>query len=334
MWNRKNRGTAKIDDAMPHDPERLNPELLKIQLGQLLRNGAASLSGMDLTASELSALGFDVDVRGDRVSIPPHVERLDAAAIEAALSEQARTWLSDLKTLELVGSTNTLLGELAAAGAAHGAVRIAELQVQGRGRRGRAWQSPYGQNLALSLGVRLPVKPDALSGFSLCTGLAVADALHSAGVEGIALKWPNDVLIDGRKIGGILVEIHGSGHETDVIVGIGINFRIPETARRQIEQPLIDLQELGGGFSRNEIAGRLISSLVDFAEGFSVGGFLPMREAFNRLHCYHDRACVLLMGEERIAGIVRGVTGSGELELEIDGRLQAFSAGEVSLRAG
>ena len=170
---------------MPHDPERLNPELLKIQLGPLLRNGAASLSGMDLTASELSALGFDV--HGDRVSIPPHVERLDAAAIEAALSEQARTWLSDLKTLELVGSTNTLLGELAAAGAAHGAVRIAELQVQGRGRRGRAWQSPYGQNLALSLGVRLPVKPDALSGFSLCTGLAVADALGPSDAQIVQL---------------------------------------------------------------------------------------------------------------------------------------------------
>lgn len=317
---------------MPIDAEGLNPDVLATRLAPLLLNGIASVSALDLHPEDLGALGFQVD--GDSVSIPRDVERLDLASIDRAMSQKARSWLSDLRTLEIVGSTNTILGELAAAGTAHGAVRIAELQVQGRGRRGRSWQSPYGQNLALSLGVRLPVTADALGGFSLCTGLAVVDALQSVGVENAALKWPNDVLVAGRKIAGILVEIQAAGPATDVIVGIGINFRIPDAVRSRIEQPVIDLQELGGGFSRNEVAGRLISSVVDFAEGFAGNGFAPMREAFNRLHWYHDRTCLLLMGEEELSGLVRGVSDAGELLLEIDGRVSAYSAGEVSLRAG
>lgn len=316
---------------MTTEEDRLSPDALADLLAPLLREGTSNLASLGLTADELGTLGFDVI--GDSVSIPSHVERLNLDSIHASLSERARDWLSDLQALDLVGSTNTLLGELAGAGAAHGAVRIAELQVQGRGRRGRSWQSPFGQNLALSLGIRLPVKPEALGGYSLCAGLAVADALGTVGVERVALKWPNDVLIEGRKIAGILVEIYSAGAETDVVVGVGINFRIPEAARQQIEQPLTDLEEQGGGFSRNELAGRLISSLLDFSEGFVAGGFEPMREAFNRLHWYHDRHCVLHMGENRVSGTVRGVTDSGALEIETEGQVKVFSAGEVSLRA-
>jgi BirA family biotin operon repressor/biotin-[acetyl-CoA-carboxylase] ligase len=182
--------------------------------------------------------------------------------------------------------------------------------------------------------MRLPMPPDELGGLSLCVGLAVADALQSVGVDGAALKWPNDVLVDGRKIAGILVEIHRAGAQTEVIMGIGINFRLAEAARQAIDQPVIDLDELGGGFSRNELAGRLISSLVDFSDGFAVSGFAPMRQAFDRLHWFHDRSCTLLIGEQRIVGRVRGVTDSGELALEIDGQVKTYNAGEVSLRAG
>jgi BirA family biotin operon repressor/biotin-[acetyl-CoA-carboxylase] ligase len=142
------------------------------------------------------------------------------------------------------------------------------------------------------------------------------------------------VLVDGRKIAGILVEIHDAGPETDVVIGTGINFRLPEAVRAQIDQPAIDLEQLGGGFSRNILAARLISSLVDFSQGFLNTGFSPMREAFDRLHWYHDQSCTLLMGEQRIAGHVLGVTESGELVLEVDGQARTFSAGEVSLRAG
>jgi BirA family biotin operon repressor/biotin-[acetyl-CoA-carboxylase] ligase len=317
---------------MPIDPNQLSPEALEARLAPLLRDGNASVQSLAMHPSDLRALGFHVE--GDRVFLSDQLERLQVDAIQAALSDRAKEWIVDLEAYDVVGSTNTLLGELADKDAAHGAVRLAELQVQGRGRHGRSWQSPYGQNLALSLGVRLPMAPDELGGLSLCVGMAVADALRTVGVHGAALKWPNDVLVDGRKIAGILVEIHRAGTQTDVIVGVGINFRLAEALRQQIGQPVIDLEELGGGFSRNEVAGRLISSLVDFADGFAVSGFGPMRQAFDRLHWFHNRTCTLLIGEQRIVGRVRGVTDSGELALEIDGQVRTYNAGEVSLRAG
>ena len=317
---------------MPTELSELTPEALHERLVPLLDHGSAALEQLDLTAADLSLLGFEVS--GDIARIPGDIERLDAEQIAGFLTGRARTWLKDLQTLEVVGSTNTVLGELSASDAVHGAVRIAELQVQGRGRRGRSWQSPYGQNLALSLGVKLPLKPDRLGGFSLCVGLAAADALQSIGVPDVTLKWPNDVLVRGRKVSGILVEVFSAGPATDVIIGIGINFRIPAAARREIDQPVIDLDELDGGFSRNELAAALISSLVDFTEGFAEFGFAPMRAAFDSAHHYHGETCTLILGEEQLKGSVRGVTGLGELELLVGGEVRVFNAGEVSLRPG
>jgi BirA family biotin operon repressor/biotin-[acetyl-CoA-carboxylase] ligase len=317
---------------MPTEVAQLTPEDLARRLSPLLAAGQAPLNELDLLAADLRLLGFEV-VDG-MARIPDDVERLNDEVILAALSARARSWITDFRVLEVVGSTNTLISELAPASRIHGAVRIAELQVQGRGRRGRSWQSPYGQNLALSLGTRLPLRPDALGGFSLCVGLAVADALQTIGVPEVSLKWPNDVLVRGRKISGILVEVFSAGPATDVVVGIGINFRIPAEAREEIDQPLIDLDELGGTFSRNQLAGALISSLVDFSEAFAETGFAPMRAAFDKVHHYHGQVCTLLLGEERLRGSVRGVTTSGELELLVAGHRRVFNAGEVSLRPG
>ncbi len=317
---------------MTTDISTLTPEELRDRLLPLLDSGSVELERLGLSAGDLRLLGFEV--ADGRVAIPPGIERLDSAAIAAGLSGRAAAWLTDLQLLEVVGSTNTLLGALVPSNAVHGAVRLAELQVQGRGRRGRSWQSPYAQNLALSFGVRLPLKLEALGGYSLCVGLAVADALRTVGVPDVTLKWPNDALVGGRKISGILVEIFSAGSATDIIVGIGINFRIPPEVRQQIDQPVVDLDEIGGGYSRNALAGALISSLVDFSEGFAENGFAPMRSAFDEAHHYHDRNCTLLLGEQRRVGRVRGVTADGELEMLVDGQVQTFNAGEVSLRPG
>jgi len=211
-------------------------------------------------------------------------------------------------------------------------VRLAELQVQGRGRRGRSWASPYASNLALSVGARLPQSPDQLGGFSLCIGLAVADRLQTLEAPDVSLKWPNDVLVGGRKVAGILVELHRAGAASEVVVGVGINFRLPEAVRAGIEQPVTDLEEAGLHLSRNQLAAGLISSLVDYIEVFAADGFPPMTGAFDALHRYHRQTCTVLLGNETVTGKVAGVSNQGELLLEIDGRIRRFSAGEVSLR--
>ena len=306
------------------------PDELARMLAPLLETGEMPFEGLPLNELTLQRLGFEVN--SGMVSIPDDAERLDKAAIRDCLSDRAHHWVTELSTEQIVGSTSTMLDELAARQSIHGIVKMAELQIQGRGRRGRGWFSPYANNLALSIGAHLPQSPGELGGFSLCVGLAIADLLSGLGIEGVELKWPNDVLIVGRKVAGILIELHTRDDGCEVVIGIGLNFRLPPEARATIDQPVTDLHEVGAHLSRNRTAGGLISSLVDFIEGYAEQGFGPMIEPFNRLHRFHDKPCFLILGEERLSGIVRGVAEGGALLLEIDGRIRAYHAGEVSLR--
>jgi BirA family biotin operon repressor/biotin-[acetyl-CoA-carboxylase] ligase len=308
-----------------------DPEELSRMLAPLLETGEMLFSEIDMDQATLQRLGFQVE--GGLVSIPDEVERLHRAAIRDCMSDRAHDWILDLSTHQIVGSTSTMLDEMAGHRSIHGLVKMAELQIHGRGRRGRDWFSPYANNLALSVGAHLPQTPAELGGFSLCVGLAIADVLQGLGIEGVELKWPNDVLILGKKVAGILIELHTRDSGSEVVIGIGLNFHLPPEARASIRQPVTDLREVGAHLSRNRVAGALISSLVDFIEGFAGQGFRPMIDSFNRLHRFQDRPCYLIIGEERISGLVRGVAEGGALLLEIDGRVRAFHSGEVSLRA-
>ncbi|MGE0624652.1 MAG: biotin--[acetyl-CoA-carboxylase] ligase [Pseudomonadales bacterium] len=303
---------------------------LAARLSPLLAGGSADLADLGIGRDTLLALGFDV--LGERVKLPESAERLDDRLIRQQLDRRADRWLTDLEVLQVVGSTSTLLNEIAAVRSVHGVVRLAELQLQGRGRRGRGWVSPYANNLALSLGARVPQPTEQLGGLSLCIGLAVADRLKTLDVPEVSLKWPNDVLVAGRKIAGILIELHRAGSGSEIVVGVGVNFRLPPEARTAIGQPVTDLEEVHGRPSRNLVAAGLISSLVDYIDAFAQAGFGPMAEAFNGIHHYHGRDCALLLGNETVMGRVAGVSDRGELLLEVDGRVRSFNAGEVSLR--
>jgi BirA family biotin operon repressor/biotin-[acetyl-CoA-carboxylase] ligase len=324
------------------DEELPSAEELAGRFEPLFRQGRMPLGLTGLGPDTVRRLGFEVT--DGKVYLPPTSARLDERSIRDALTARAREWVNELVIHQIVGSTNTLLGDLALEQSIQGVIRMAELQVQGRGRRGRSWISPYANNLAMSIGAELARPPEQLGGFSLCVGLAVADCLESLGLEGVELKWPNDVLLDGRKVAGILIELHkmdagprsgthsGTHSGTRIVVGVGLNVRISPEARRAIDQPVADLGAASERIPRNRLAGSLISSLVDFIEGFAAAGFEPMRETYDRVHRFHHSNCLLLLGEEQIQGVVRGVTAGGELLLEVDGEVRSFGAGEVSLR--
>src|SRR5690606_6260917 len=120
-----------------------------------------------------------------------------------------------------------------------GHVCLAELQIAGRGRRGRDWFSPFGANLALTIGKRIDRPAAALGGASLVVGLAVLDALEQLGVPELALKWPNDVLLRGAKLGGILIEL-SARPQTELVVGIGLNVALPPRIRAELPQEVTD----------------------------------------------------------------------------------------------
>ncbi len=310
---------------MPEEPQ---PNLTA-EIERLVRAGQLGLADLSVDAELLRELGFVV--AGNRVSVPD-VERLEAAAIRRALTERAAQWLAELTVYPVIGSTSTLLLERGRSQNIDGVVALAELQLDGRGRRGRRWLSPFAGNLALSLGVRLPLAPAQIGGISLCVGLALLDRLERLGVAGLALKWPNDVLLHGRKLAGILIDVLQDGPGVQLVVGVGVNVRLPAAALGQIDQPVADLSATKPAVARNELAGALISGISAYAADFAARGFEPMRSVFDAHHAFHGQDCRILQGRTSSEGVVRGVGSNGELLLETEQGVEAFGAGEVSLR--
>jgi len=251
------------------------------------------------------------------------------------MSQRAVAWLRGLEIHSAIGSTSDRLLTLADAGSIDGMVCLAELQTKGRGRRGRTWHTPLGGSLALSAGFNIDRSLADLGGLSLVAGLALIDSLQHLGLGSLALKWPNDLLLGGAKLGGILIELKtapAGQSATQVIIGIGLNLQLPARVRDAIDQEVTDLSAAGKRIGRNDLAAQVIGNLIDYVQQFETGGFAPMREQYDVHHRMHDRHCEVRIGTRRVHGRVLGVTNFGELEMQTDAGYQVFRGGEVSLR--
>ena len=263
------------------------------------------------------------------------LELLDRERILAGLTTTAQLALNRLEVFPALDSTNAYLQAGARENWPGGAICLAEQQSAGRGRLGRRWQTPFGASLALSLLWRFPLPPDALSGLSLATGIAVARALQQLGVTEVGLKWPNDVWWRERKLGGSLLESGSDAGVCYVVAGIGLNVNLPSDAGELIDQPWVDLQEITGttAISRNRIAALLISELVEAFIRFEQGGFADWIEEWARFDIIAGRRVRLTMLNTAVTGIARGVNATGALLLEIEsGEIKPYIGGEISLR--
>lgn len=285
-----------------------------------------------------------------RAAIWKQVDRLRAAglAIEsdpargyrlgralAMLSADAiRTGVPVGVRVDVLNRSPSTNGELTGSRFVHRRAVLAEWQRAGRGRRGRRWLAPPGGGLALSLGFRFEVGLPRLGPLSLIAGLACADALSGQGVRGLGLKWPNDLVVDGRKLGGLLVELQGSvDGPCSVVTGIGVNAWLPEAARSAIEQPVVDLAELGvDPVRRNEVAAALIASLDAACERFQRDGFAPFADGWAALDALIGREVDVEDAGGVRSGVADGVSDRGGLWLRTDAGREELSAGEVSLR--
>ncbi|MGH8121888.1 MAG: biotin--[acetyl-CoA-carboxylase] ligase [Rudaea sp.] len=261
---------------------------------------------------------------------------LDAARIRGELDSAARARLHVLDVHWQIDSTNTQLLRSADTGTHELEACFAEMQSAGRGRRGRAWQSPLGGNLYFSLLRRFEHGMGALAGLSLAVGVAVIDALNDCGVTEVGLKWPNDVLAQGRKLAGVLVELGGEFlGPCHAVIGIGINLRLSAAARARIDQPAIDLATLMNGTppSRNRLGGRLLARLIAVLDRFAAHGFTALHADYAR----HDLLCgrqirVLSAGDE-CHGVAAGVDARGALILRRGRALAHYDSAEVSVRS-
>jgi BirA family biotin operon repressor/biotin-[acetyl-CoA-carboxylase] ligase len=248
--------------------------------------------------------------------------RLSVASIAAALGPLASRF--DVDVLAECESTNTLL--LARAEAApSGAVLVAERQTVGRGRMGRPWHAGADASLTFSLLHRLP-RGAVTSGLSLAVGVAIAEALRNLGVDGIALKWPNDIQRDGRKLGGVLIELTGAA----AVIGIGLNLRLPAELPDDVRQTATALDI---DIDRNDLMARLLASLYGVLDLFGSGGFAALRDRWSALNA-HAGAPVRILSEfaPPLDGRCAGVDADGALLLQTATGVQRILSGDVSLR--
>jgi BirA family biotin operon repressor/biotin-[acetyl-CoA-carboxylase] ligase len=270
-------------------------------------------------------------VRGKGYRLAEPLELLDADRISRGIRE-ASAHDPGVEVHSSLASTNTHLGERLDQ-LDGSTLCFAEHQTAGRGRHGREWVSPYGANLYFSLYHRFPLAMQELGGLSLAIGAAVAEVL-SESIPDIRLKWPNDLLLDGRKLAGILVDVHGSADgPVDTVIGVGLNVAMPLEQGGTIDQPWTDLRgRMEDVPSRNSLAIALSVAVLEATQQFR--GVLPETylRSWRRFDAWQGEPVRLQRGPEAVLGVHAGIADDGSLRMLVDGQERLFQSGEVSLR--
>jgi BirA family biotin operon repressor/biotin-[acetyl-CoA-carboxylase] ligase len=288
--------------------------------------------------SELGLELHSVPKRGYRLSQP--IEALTRSRIEKQLPTGVRQRVRKLEILTEVDSTNSHLFAVSDLTPGQADVCVAEFQSAGRGRRGRSWTAPYGAGLCLSVSWQFPETPRQVGALSLATGVAVLRALRQHGATDVGLKWPNDIVYQGRKLGGILIELRAeTAGPAYVVLGVGLNFRLSSRTRQVIESggvAPVDLSEIGAASAagRNVIAAEVINRMLESLCQFQQHGFAPFMNEWRDADALAGEAVRVLAGEQTQRGIARGIDAEGALMLETPAGLMRFISGEVSVRAG
>ncbi|WP_321283340.1 bifunctional biotin--[acetyl-CoA-carboxylase] ligase/biotin operon repressor BirA [uncultured Vibrio sp.] len=296
------------------------------------------------------ALGHDLGI--SRAAIAKHIKGLSEWGVDIyriqgrgyqlahpmQLLDEARLTDSSEPKLELIpviDSTNQYLLKRVNE-SEKGRVCVAEYQASGRGRRGRQWVSPFGSNLYLSMYWRLDAGMAAAMGLSLVIGIAAVEALEEMGIQGVKLKWPNDLYYQDKKLAGILVEMSGqAGGAANLVIGMGLNIGMPDK-QPDIDQPWTTLNQVCADLSldRTQLALTLIEHWKTILLDYEMMGLAGFVDRWNRLDNFIGRPVKLLMGAREVKGIVQGIDQQGGVVLETENGLETYIGGEISLRKG
>lgn len=274
---------------------------------------------------------LDIETRtglGYKLAVP--LQRLDEAELQAAVPAVR---------VQVAAVTDSTNAQLLASSAEHDPqLLFAEFQTAGRGRRGREWVSPFGANLYLSLAWSFAQWPRQLTALPLAVGVACARALREVGLDTVGLKWPNDLHVNGRKLGGILIEHRAeAGGPCRVIIGIGINVAMTGAQAQTVNQPWIGLQEAlaaqgHAATTRRAFSLALVRQLTQAVHTFEQSGFDAFAADWSTLDLTRDREITVQGQHGDYKAIARGVDEHGALLVETLGQLQTIHSGEVSLR--
>lgn len=297
------------------------------QLGEQLGISRAAVGKHMAALKELGLDLFSLTGKGYRLAVP--MALYDQAQLQALAP------MAPVHCFPVIDSTNQYLLERVNQ-LQSGESCLAECQTAGRGRRGKPWVSPFGCQLILSMYWRLEQGMAAAMGLSLAVGVAVVQALESLGYPGVELKWPNDLYYQGRKLAGILVEMSGSaGASCNLVIGVGLNLAMPAREGERIDQAWSELRHIQPELvDRNLLAARMLGHLQQAMLTFEQQGLSHFVDDWNQLDHFAGRPVRLLMGEQEIRGIARGIDDRGALRLETSEGIKFYLGGEISLRRG
>ena len=318
---------ALLADGKPHSGSGL-ARTLRISRSAIWKLVGA-LRDLGVPVESLPRVGY---------RLPRPVDLLDASVMLAEL-DRRHILVESFDVPLTTPSTNQHLADLDAP--SPGAMRVCATEVQsaGRGRRGRTWSAPFGSGICLSVSWQFAEPPPDFSALGLVVGVAVARSLTALGFADVQLKWPNDLVWHHRKLGGILIEMRGeAGGPANVVIGMGINVRMPADARLELAKQnavvLADLHEMTDRTlpPRNDVIVAVLTELAKVLPVFSQQGLAPFRGDWERFDAIANSAIKVFTQAAPVVGQARGISNDGALLVVVDGRLHEFVSGEVSVR--
>lgn len=305
-----------------------------------LADGQWHLIDEPLRAQDVLAtvgLQLEIDSAG-RSRLAEPLELLQSELIRGHLDAAMLSLVERIDVHTTIDSTNSELQRSRPPRPGRARVCLAEFQSSGRGRRGRRWVAPFGHALCLSVAWHFPSLPRHLSATSLAVGVGVAQALRAFGIGTVELKWPNDLVCEGHKLGGLLIDAQGDGADTCVIVGLGLNLHIAP-AQQQCIGALNGVAATGIATfdaalarKRNELAGVLVREIVLVLEKFGEAGLAPWSAQWRELDVLSGKIVEVSGVEHAFTGRALGIDESGALLVEQGERVRRVLAGEVSVR--
>jgi len=242
----------------------------------------------------------------------------------------------DLHLCETVGSTNDFVMSRLGVSSADYLVCVANHQTEGRGRNGRQWQSPADSNIYMSVGYKMSgVNASVLSCLSLACGVSIANVVNELGIKP-QLKWPNDILVSGKKLAGILIETRIKGDDIFVVIGLGLNVDMPDRVSQEIDQPWTDLHSSMAGESirvdNNQLVSQLIRAIVSACNVYQQDGMRPFLEDWSKYDALKGQDVWLCVNDQVDHARVVGINEDCSLQVEMSGYEKSIYAADVKIK--
>lgn len=284
---------------------------------------------------QLPGLGLDIITKKNSgYCLDNPLDLLDIELIKSKLEEYASSIFVEF--YPVIDSTNLELSRrFNAAEKLNKHLILAEMQTAGRGRRGRDWFSPYASSLSMSIAWQVEGGANVLQGLSLAVGVVIKNTLEKYNIEGIKLKWPNDLYINNAKLGGILIELSGDlAGPCNLIVGFGVNVTRPSQSL-VLDQPIVFLSDLKGvTVCRSSLAADLAVGVERLLVSYPAEGFIPWQKDWNTAHIWTNKKANIITPQATTPVVLAGVNAIGELQVTYkDGSEGSINSGEVSVRA-